>query len=80
MEDSLLKIGLKEIKKNMIFTQKMKKLGFFLLIIKANSKLNKIRKSMRSITIIIAYVYLVRMVMIYGYISIHIIAVIIIQI
>jgi hypothetical protein len=66
LEDLLLKIGLKEIKKNMIFTQKMKKLGFFLLIIKANSKLNKTRNSMRSITIMIVCVYLVRVVMIYG--------------
>jgi hypothetical protein len=47
LEAILLKIGLKEMKKNMTFTQKMKKLGYFLLIIKANSKLNKIRKNMQ---------------------------------
>ncbi len=48
LEDSLHKIGLK-IKKIffMIFIQKMKKLGFFLLIIKANSKFKKTRKNMR---------------------------------
>ncbi len=62
LEAILLKIGLKEMKKNMTFTQKMKKLGFFLLIIKANSKLNKIRKNMQSITIMMVCVYLVRMV------------------
>ena len=58
LEDSLHKIGLKEMKKNMNFTLKMKKLGFFLLIIKANSKLNKIGKNMQSITIITVFVYL----------------------
>ena len=58
LEGIHLKIGLKEMKKNMTFTQKMKKLGFFLLIIKANSKLKKTRKTMRSITYLIVYVHL----------------------
>ena len=59
LEGILLKIGRRR-KENMIFTQKMKKLGFFLLIIKANSKFNKTRKNMQSITIIMVCVYLVR--------------------
>jgi hypothetical protein len=47
LEAILQKIGWKEMKKNMISSQKMIKLGCFLLIIKPNSKLNQIIKNMR---------------------------------
>ena len=46
LEGIHLKIGRRR-KDNMIFTQKMIKHGFFLLIIKANSKFKKTRKNMR---------------------------------
>jgi hypothetical protein len=46
-EAILHKVGPKEMKKVMISILKMIKLGYFLLIIKANSKLNKTRKNMR---------------------------------
>ncbi len=58
LEGIHLKIGRRR-KDNMIFTQKMIKLGFFLLIIKANSKLNKRINNVQSITIIMVCVYLV---------------------
>ena len=45
-EAILHKVGQKR-RKHMISTLKMIKLGYFLLIIKANSKLNKTRNNMR---------------------------------
>ena len=63
LEGSLHKIGPKEKESNMISTQKMIKLGYFLLIIKLNSKLNKTRNNMRSIAYMIICAYLVKMVM-----------------
>ena len=50
-EAILQKIGQKEKKKNIIFTQKMIKLGYFLSIIKPSSKSNQIRNNMRYVTI-----------------------------
>jgi hypothetical protein len=48
LEAILHKVGRKKkIKKLMIFTLKMIKLGYFLLIIKANSKFSKTGKNMR---------------------------------
>jgi hypothetical protein len=61
-EAILLKIGLRRMGIMVIGESQMKKLGYFLLIIKANSKLNNTRKNMRSLTIMMVCVYLVRMV------------------
>jgi hypothetical protein len=79
LEGILLKIGRRR-KETMTFTKKMIKLGYFLLIIKANSKYNKSRNNMLSITIMMDCAYLEMKVMICGLKEIQIIKIIIVQI
>lgn len=64
----------------MIFTQKMTKLGYFRLTIQANVKLDKTGKKTPLISIIMPCVYLVIMVVIYGYKQMQMIEVTISQI
>ena len=74
LEDLHSKVGLKR-----MVTLKMIRLGYFHFTINPNSKLNKIRKGMRCSIIYNTYVHL-EAVMILGYVKVHTIEVITIQI
>ena len=77
-EAILLKIGLRRTGIIVIGENRMKKLGYFLFTINPNSKLNKIGKEMRYTIVTNSYVCLE--VMILGYMKVHTIEVITIQI